>query len=555
MSEPAASPVPASIRAGWARVAALFGALSRPARVLAVTTLIAAIGVGGWLTARSAYEPYSVLFSQLDRDDAGAIVLKLKEMKVPYRVGTTGDAIEVPEARVHEIRLDLASSGLPRGGGVGFESFDSMKLGATEFEQRVLYRRAMEGELARTIGSIEAIQSARVHLVLPEKSVFAARREAASASVVVKLRFGRVLGASEVAGIVHLVAAAVPSLSPDQIALVSTDGTMLRRPRAAPGKDGAAASTDEDGDSKIHTAEVGLEDRARAMLERVLGPGHVDVRVTAEMDLSRFERTEDHYDPKTSVLRSEESSMERNAGADDDTVAGVPGAESNLPTGAAPGASATPVAGGAIVRESHTRNFEVDHVQEKRTSSGSSIKRLTVAVVVDGVASAGDPHVLVPRERPELDKIAGLVRSAVGANDKRGDMVTVESVLFTDGDVAAPIEAPAPPFAIPAKARKYGPIALGALLGLGLILGVVVTRRRRREAPALTGEAVTPQLTAPQPALQLAEASASTAASTPASLASDREEAIRRATEDPATAALVVRHWLGTAIEERSKAA
>lgn len=553
MSEPAASPVPASIRAGWARAAALFGALSRPARVLAVTTVIVAIGVGGWLMARSAYEPYGVLFSQLDRDDAGAIVLKLKELKVPYRVGATGDAIEVPEGRVHEIRLDLASSGLPRGGGVGFESFDTMKLGATEFEQRVLYRRAMEGELARTIGSIEAVQSARVHLVLPEKSVFAARREAASASVVVKLRFGRVLGASEIAGIVHLVAAAVPSLSPDQIALVSTDGTMLRRPRAAPGKDGVGAGVDGthegDAESKVHAAEVALEDRARAMLERVLGPGHVDVRVTADMDLSRFERTEDHYDPKTSVLRSEESSVERAGGVDDDTVAGVPGAESNLPTGAAPGATTTPVAGGAVVRESHTRNFEIDHVQEKRISNGSSIKRLTVAVVVDGVAGGADPRVMVLRERPELDKIAGLVRSAVGANEKRGDMVTVESVLFTDGEASAPIEVPAPPFAIPAKARKYGPIALGALLGLGIILGVVLTRRRRREVPAVASEQATPQLTTPAPALQLAEAT------TPATLASDREEAIRRATQDPATAALVVRHWLGTAIEERSKAA
>jgi flagellar M-ring protein FliF len=551
MSEPVASPVPAPLRAAWARVSALFGALSRPARVLAVTTLVAVLGIGAWIAAQSAYEPYGVLFSQLDRDDAGAIVLKLKELKVPYRVGVTGDAIEVPEARVHEIRLDLASSGLPRGGGVGFESFDTMKLGATEFEQRVLYRRAMEGELARTIGSIEAIQSARVHLVLPEKSVFAARREAASASVVVKLRFGRVLGASEIAGIVHLVAAAVPSLSPDQIALVSTDGTMLRRPRAAPGKDGVDANQDGEGDgeSKVHASEVALEDRARAMLERVLGPGHVDVRVTAEMDLSRFERTEDHYDPKTSVLRSEESSLERNAGGDDDTVAGVPGAESNLPTGAAPGASATPTAGGAITRESHTRNFEVDHVQEKRTSSGSSIKRLTVAVVVDGVPSGADPHALVPRERPELDKIAGLVRSAVGANDKRGDMVTVESVLFTDGEAAAPIEAPAPPFAIPAKARKYGPIGVGAVVGLGLVAAAVISRRRRRDVPAVAGDAVQLQLTTPDPVLQLAEAIS------PANAASDREEAIRRATEDPATAALVVRHWLGTAIEERSKAA
>ncbi len=548
MSEPVAPLLPASVRAVLARVSALFGALSRPARVLLVSSLIAAVAVGGWLTVRSAYEPYGVLFTQLDRDDAAAIVVKLKELKIPYRVAAQGGAIEVPEPRVNEIRLDLASSGLPRGGGVGFESFDSMKLGATEFEQRVLYRRAMEGELARTIGSIDAILSARVHLVLPEKSVFAARRESASASVVVKLRPGRVLGASEVAGIVHLVAAAVPSLSPDQIALVGTDGTMLKRPRVTGVKDDGTIGGDGEGDGQIHSAEVALEDRARAMLDRVLGPGHVDVRVSAEMDLSRTERTEDHYDPKNSALRSEESLVERNSVADDDSVAGVPGAESNLPTGAAEGPKpvSTAAAAAGVVRETHTRNFELDHVQEKRVSSGSSIKRLTVAVVVDGAPGA-DPRVLVLRERPELDKIAALVGSAVGANAKRGDVVTVESVLFTDGEASAPIEAPVEALKLPPVARRYGPFAVGGVLALVLLTSVALTRKRRRAvAVPVATEAPPLILAAAEVPLKLAEAS------TPAH---DREEAIRRATEDPATAALVVRHWLGTAVEDLRKAA
>jgi flagellar M-ring protein FliF len=544
MSEIGSSPLLASVRAAFTRATALFGGLSRPARVLLITTLAAVLGLGVWLAARSAYEPYGVLFTQLERDDAAAIVVKLKELKIPYRVAAQGGAIEVPEALVPEVRLDLASSGLPRGGGVGFESFDNMKLGATEFEQRVLYRRAMEGELARSVGSIEAVQSARVHLVLPEKSVFAARREPASASVVVKLRPGRVLGSAEVGGIIHLIAAAVPSLSPDQIALVSTDGTMLRKPRPV-GESGAEGGADGDTDAQLHTAEVALEERARAMLERVLGPGHVDVRVSAEMDLSRLEHTEDHYDPKTIALRSEESSMERSAGNDDDTVAGVPGAESNIPTGVAdpgkPAPSATPAAGGAIVRESHTRNFELDHVQDKRTSRGSSIKRITAAVVVDGMPGP-DPHVLVPRDRAELDKLAALVRSAVGANEKRGDVITVESVLFTDGEPLASIAAPAPPIVLPPVARKYGPAALGGLVVLGVVAAVALTRKRRR--PALVAEATLhAQLTTPEPVMKLSETTSP----------NDREEAIRRAKEDPATAALVVRHWLGTALDSPGK--
>jgi flagellar M-ring protein FliF len=512
--------------------------LSRPARILAATTVAAALAVGVWLSLRAAYEPYVVLFSQMERDDAGAVVAKLKELKVPYRVGADGTAVEVPEPRVHEIRLELASAGLPRGGGIGFESFDTMRLGATEFEQRVLYRRAMEGELTRTIGGIEAIRSARVHLVMPERSVFAARREPASASVVVRLRNGRTLGPAEVGGIVHLVAAAVPGLTSDRIALVTTEGKALRSPHGSGENPGESGGGGEETPS-ARAIESNLEEHARTLLERLLGPGHVDVRVSAEMDLSRVERTEDHYDPHTTVLRSEEATREHAAAGEEVPVAGVPGAESNVPTGKEappPAASGTPAAG-AVLRETHTRNFEVDHVQEKRVNTSGVMRRLTVAVVVDGVPGP-DGHGSVPRGAAELEKLSKLVRSTVGADEKRGDIVTVESIPFPE---AEPAPAAAPPVSIlsrlPQPVRKYGTfVAAGAALLVLFGVGLALRRafRPQEAPPALLLAPITPMVELP-PAKDV------------------REEAVQKARLDPATASLVVRYWLGTGTPQETR--
>jgi flagellar basal-body M-ring protein/flagellar hook-basal body protein fliF len=410
---------PAPVAAVFAKTSSWFRALSKATRILFVSTGVLAAVFVSYLGYRQTHEPYAVLFGQLEQDDAGAIVAKLKELNAPYRLGVGGSTIEVPESRVGELRLELASSGMPRGGGVGFESFDKMKLGATEFEQRVLYRRALEGELARTIGTLAAVQSARVHLVLPEKSVFIARAEPASASIVLRLRTGRALGPSEVSGIVHLTAASVAGLAADRVALLTTDGEMLRKPRDA--SDGTAQASEEDQGSRQHTIEVQLEERARLMLEKVVGPGHVDVRVTAELDPARVERVEEHYDPGKTVLRSEESSVERTGGGLDESVAGVPGAESNLPNGSAPAAGLIPpimaaakgdagapkalaaVAKGASdqpFRESHTRNYEVDHVSEKRFMEPGTLKRVAVAVVVDGVPHTENGQTtIVPRDR------------------------------------------------------------------------------------------------------------------------------------------------------------
>jgi flagellar M-ring protein FliF len=528
--------------------------MSKGGRMALLLSFIAALAIGGFFAFHHAEPTYAPLFTNLDRDDAAGVVTKLKEMKVPYKVEGDGSIIEVPEDKARELRLDLAGQGLPRGGNVGFESFDKMRLGATEFEQRIQYRRALEGELSRTIGTIGAVENARIHLVLPEKSVFVSKNEPSSASVVLKLRGGRALGPAEVTGIVHLVSSSVSGLTPDRVAVVTTEGTVLHKPRR-PGED-STGDSGSDGESHARALEAALEERARAMVEKVTGPGHTDVRVTADLDQARVEHVEDHYDPAKTALRSEESNLERTPGTEDVPVAGVPGAESNLPNGSATkgggadaGAAEPPGKASAVAlptRESHTRNFEVDHVSEKRVVAGGVLRRMTVAVVLDG-----------NRSKEDLDKIAGLVRSAVGFDARRGDVVTVEAVPFLVAE--EPKVAPPPPLKLPyglENPKKYGPIAGGllALLVLALYLKVRSSRKKRAVSQALALAAAKEEASAEQVTVEI--------------LGKDKEEegdatspdvlkqmVRERAQLDPATAALIVRGWLGNVEATREEAA
>lgn len=517
----------AFLRGVYDMARARLGAMSKPARVMLFSTAAAAVLITSYVGYRTSETTWATLFSNLDREDGASVVAKLKEMKVPYRVEGDGTTIEVPQANVRELRLELAGAGLPRGGGVGFESFDKLRLGATEFEQRVLYRRSLEGELSRTIDTIAAVQSSRVHLVLPERSVFIGRAEPASASIVLKLRPGRALGASEVTGVVHLVSSSVAQLTPDHVAVVTTDGTVLHKPRRGGEGDGAADA--DEATSSARTLEATLEERARSMLEKVVGPGHVDVRVSAELDRSRVERVEDRYDPKQAVLRSEQSSVE--SSPTDNSATGVPGAESNLPNG-----SAKPVTpdGGVATRESYTRNFEVDHVTEKRVLIGGTLRRLTVAVVVDGRGKDG------ATSKEDVDRMTALVRSAVGADEKRGDVVTVESVPFLEAEVVMPAQARSLLSYVPEAYRRYVPYAAagaGAFLLFGIVALVARSRRRARRARQL----------ATTVAIVAAEKDTKDGGIIVEKLEPEelRTRAHDCAAEDPATAALVLRFWLG----------
>jgi len=268
------------------QLAGFWAKLSTPKRI-ALVTLTAAVLVAVLAIANlSGRESYASLYTDLSTEDAAQIVEKLKTQQIPHKIEAGGTAILVPEERVAALRLELASSGLPRGGRVGFEIFDQARIGATEFEQNVNLRRALEGELARSVMSIEGVKAARVHLVMPERKLFASRSESASASVVVKLGNSAGFGRKEVAAVVHLVSAAVPGLSKDRISVVSTEGVTLHRPSSdAPG---AADLTDLRGEQSRLVASQ-YESEVSAQLERVVGPGNADVRVDVQLDASSRE--------------------------------------------------------------------------------------------------------------------------------------------------------------------------------------------------------------------------------------------------------------------------
>src|SRR5215471_87020 len=383
----------------------MWAGMSTAKRLSLVVVMLAVVaGVLG-ISFLSSQKTYTYLFTELTPEDGAAIAAKLKELKVPYRVGPNGTSIEVPEERVHELRLEMAGAGLPRGGGVGFEIFDKSHLGATEFEQRINLRRALEGELARTIATIAAVQAARVHLVMPERSVFAIGKQEASASVVLRLRPGRPFGKGEVGSVVHLVASAVPGLSAERVSVVSAEGLILHRPVS----DGAAGSinSDTEGDRERSLA-AGLEEQAKALLERVVGAGHADVRIGLTLDSAQHDRTEEHYEPSKTALRSEQKTDER-ATPEGPTVAGVPGAPSNLPDGTAQQTQG-PAGVGASARTSWTRNWEVDRVTEHTTTPAGRVSRLSVAILVDGNYQGND---FVPRDKAELDRLAELIKSSV----------------------------------------------------------------------------------------------------------------------------------------------
>jgi flagellar M-ring protein FliF len=529
------------LRAALKQFADFWRSLSIVKRVsLLVATGAVLVGVLAAASLGSRVE-YTYLFTEMSIEDAAAISEKLKAMKVPYKIEANGTAIQVPEERVHQLRLELASAGLPRGGGVGFEIFDRSNLGATEFDQRVNLRRALEGELARSINTIDGVQSARVHLVLPENRLFAARKESSSASVVLKLRNGRDFGRREVAGIVHLVSAAVPGLSHDRVSVVSTEGLTLHRPSSGEGG-GLASDTETE---QAHEIATGMEAHVRSLIERVVGPNNSDVRVNVDLNTASRERMEEHYEPTRTALRSEHKTEETD-GAQGATVAGVPGAQSNLPhTDVTENTKEESVGGGNVFRKSQTRNWEVDRVTEKTSMPAGGIARLSVAVLVDGSYNKlnGKP-VFVPRTPAQIAQIDAIVRNAVGFDEKRGDAVRVEGAQFARLDE----EPDAPPTGVAALMKK--PLAMAALVGAVLVLAalsVFAVRRSRKKRRAAELAKAVPALEAPAHLAALAAGEEGPPIrELEASPADVRAEALLIAAKDPATAAIVLKKWLNS---------
>lgn len=441
---------------------------SRVALVVACASLVAA----AILAYAVLSEPrYGVLYSQLSADDAAHIVERLHALHVPYEVEDGGATIRVPEESVHETRLTLAGEGLPRGSGVGFELFDEQRFGESDFSEQIQYRRALEGELARTISTLSGVESARVHLVLPERTLFTDRDRGASASVALRMRPGWRVSRAQVQGVVHLVASSVPGLAPEAVTVVDGEGRPLTSGDDAQGR---LAGSNEVRERIERHRQKAVQD----LLDLSLGPGVAVAQVSAQIDFSRVERVEETYDPEQVATRSFEVTAEGpnggNAGA-----AGVPGAVSNLPGGPAP---ETPGGGAAPgSRRTERRNFEITKTVHRAVSPIGRLSRLTVAVVVDGTwTGEGAERTFEPRPEEEMNRIRALASTAAGLDESRGDVITVECVPFHVSSASETAAEPDPYQAFLDAYGLYAAIALGVLLLLILLLVIWVVRARRR---------------------------------------------------------------------------
>lgn len=406
----------------------VWAGLGLTGRALVVIVGGGVIAVLLW-TIFSTHRPdMATLFSQLNPSDAGLIVEELKSSKVPYRVADGGTRILVPSGVVHETRLHLATRGLPQGGGVGFEIFDRTTLGTTDFVQRLNYQRALQGELARTIGQLKEVTAARVHLALPQPSVFTEQEKPATASVVLKLQPGARLTLEQVRGIVHLVSSSVEGLNPDRVTVIDTSGKLIARPA-----DNSLSTTANTQLERQEAVEAELERRVRTMIEEILGPNKATVRVAAQMDFTSVERTEERFDPR-GVIKSEQRTTETQQSATT-TPAAVAGVASNIPDQTA----TQPQTGqntAKTIKEAETLQYDVSKVLERKVFAPGQLKRVSVAVMVDGTSKAvadgkgGERKEYVPRKPEEIEKIKVAVKNAVGFTASRGDEVEVVEFPF-----------------------------------------------------------------------------------------------------------------------------
>ena len=453
-------------------VPALFKTLSA-GKVIVLSCLLAATLAGiVWMVIWSGTPDFQLLYADLSLEDAGEIVMKLKEQKIPYQISANGKAVLVPKENLYEMRLTLANEGLPQGSGVGFEIFDKTSLGMTEFVQNVNYQRALQGELARTINGFDEIEHSRIHIVMPTKSLFVEDEEPPSASVVLKIRSGRSLSERQIRGIVHLISASISQLEPENVTVVNSKGKML----AGSEEKSSMAQLSSNQLEYQEKVEQGLEKRIDSMLEKILGPGKAIARITCSLDFKRHEKTEEIYDRDGKVVRSEQL-MDTISQRRESTEMGIPGVASNMPTEE----SNASITNGwnndspEYRKQDKTINYEIGKVTSHTIEPMGRIERLSVAVVVDGT------HELVtgeegesqwrytPRTQEELTKIENIVKRAVNFYAERGDDIEVVNIPF-EVDRANEVEEEVAEGSWFSKLKQYSEYLRYAFLGIFLLL-------------------------------------------------------------------------------------
>ena len=486
ISENAPAPVP---QAGLPALRQRLVALDRGQRMrlaAAVVLLVAAVVAAVVLNRQPDYR---VLFSNLSDKDGGAIVAQLAQMNVPYKYTEGGGAILVPTERVHDVRLRLATLGLPKGSVTGFELMETAKFGVTQFQERLNFQRGLEGELTRSIQALSSVQSARVHLALPNQNGFFREQQKPSASVLLSLYPGRILDRAQIAGIVHLVASSVPELSPTAVSVLDDSGKLLSQ--SPDGQGNGGSSIDVQQVQYVQKLEEQYTRRILDILEPVVGPGNVKAQVTAEVDFSQTEQTSEQHRPNlsqdSSAVRSQQ--VVETGGPGSVMPSGIPGAVSNQPpqTSSAPVNGANPApsvsssqgggaSGGGVKRESIT-NYEVDKtVRVTRTGGGTgSIKRLTAAVVVNyqpGADEKGQPQAKALTSE-QVEQMTALVRETIGYSKERGDSVNLMNTPFlADAKPAEPLPLWKQPETIELAKSFAWPVGM-VLFALLVLLGLV----------------------------------------------------------------------------------
>lgn len=442
---PGATPLAASTaEPGFAaRLAAL-----PPGRKLMLGLGVAALAaIALTMSMWSAEGNYKVLYANLSDKDGGAILAQLSQMNVPYKHADGGAAILVPADKVHDVRLKLASSGLPKGGVVGFELMDNAKFGQTQFQERLSFQRGLEGELTRSIGALAAVQSARVHLALPNQNGFFREQQKPSASVLLTLHPGRTLDRAQIAGIVHLVSSSVPEMNPKAVSVLDASGALLS---GAAADGGQAGGLDAQQLQYVQQIEANYTRRVHDILEPVLGRDNLRAQVTAEVDFSQTESTSEQFAPNQGLdaagkpvqatVRSQQVAESGSAGAA--LPGGVPGAASNQPpvpatapiNGAAQPLQAAQAGtqGGGSSRRDATTNYEVDRTVRVTRAATGNVKRLNAAVVVNHRSSTDAKGKTTTTElsADELAELTALVKETIGFNAERGDSVKLINAPF-----------------------------------------------------------------------------------------------------------------------------
>ena len=468
---------------------------------MAAVTL-ALIGFFGFVIMRVTTPPMATLFTDLSYEDSSAIIKDLERQGIPYEMKNDGAVIQVPKDKITRLRMKLAEGGLPKGGGIGYEIFDkSDALGSTSFVQNINHLRALEGELARTIKAIDRIQAARVHLVLPERPLFSRETPEPSASIVLRVRGA--LEPQQVRAIRHIVASAVNGMKAQRVSIVDETGQLL-----ANGASGDGAADGGSGDERRASFEKRMRDQVEAIVSSVVGSGRARVQLTADFDYNKITQTSDKFDPEGRVLRSSQSREESaaTANANDGQVT----VNNELPGAQGQGGGAT--AKDQSKKSEEINNYEISRVTKTEVTEAGRVNRISVAVLVDGSYTKNDKGEVVyaARSKEDLDRIATLVRSAIGFDQKRGDQVEIVNLRFADVPSAIPAEAPKGflgMFQFTKDDIMYF-VELGVMLILGIIVVFMVVRPLLKRVlaadPAPPAPAPLPSLpeTAPQPVHQ-----------------------------------------------------